>query len=137
MQSDDPLGSFIAASGIVAQGSIERERRCDSCAELDPNLVVADLAITTLNPWAELRRLLTGILHPDVWSIEALSVIYTVAFAVLGVAVGATAGFCLAIAYPLSRLVRAICVDPFLQLRICLITSPLTSVRRMFRPEYR
>ena len=73
-------------------------------------LVVADVAITTLNPWIELRRLAAGILRPDIWSIEALSIVYTVAFAVLGVTIGATAGFCLAIAYPASRAVRVLCV---------------------------
>lgn len=73
-------------------------------------LLVADLAITTLTPWAELGRLLSGLLRPDLLSIEAMSVVHTVAFAVLGVAIGATAGFALAIAYPYSALVRGTAV---------------------------
>ena len=72
--------------------------------------IAADIAITTLHPWLEMRRLLAGILRPDIWSIEALSVVYTVAFAVLGVGIGATAGFGLAIVYPFSRAVRIFCV---------------------------
>jgi phosphonate transport system permease protein len=60
-------------------------------------LLIADIAITTLNPWAELRRLLAGIVRPDIWSVEALSVVYRVAFAVLGVGLGASVGFLLAL----------------------------------------
>ena len=73
-------------------------------------LVVADVAVTTLAPGAALRQLLAGILHPNLWSIEALSVVYTVAFAVLGVGLGAASGFALAIVYPRSAAVRAFCV---------------------------
>ena len=56
-------------------------------------LTVADIAMTALNPWAEMLRLVRGILRPDVLSIEAWSVVWTVAFAVVGVGIGATAGF--------------------------------------------
>lgn len=73
-------------------------------------VAVADIAVTTLNPWIELRRLAAGILRPDLWSIETLSVVYTVAFAVLGVGLGAGVGFLLAIAYPYSRAVRTFSV---------------------------
>ena len=45
-------------------------------------------------------RLAQGILRPDVLSIEAWSVVWTVAFAVVGVGIGATAGFLLAIVFP-------------------------------------
>ena len=69
-------------------------------------LAAADVAITSLHPWAEMRRLLAGILRPDLLSIEAWSVVWTVAFAVLGVGLGAAAGFALAIVYPRSALVR-------------------------------
>lgn len=69
-------------------------------------LVVADIAITALNPWAEMLRLARGILRPDVLSIEAWSVVWTVAFAVVGVGIGATAGFLLAIAFPRFAAVR-------------------------------
>jgi phosphonate transport system permease protein len=70
-------------------------------------LAVADIAITSLNPWGEMLRLVRGILGPDVVSIEAWSVVWTVAFAVVGVGIGATAGFLLAIAFPHFAAVRA------------------------------
>src|SRR5918994_3978997 len=63
-------------------------------------LIAADLAITALNPWAEMARLMRGVLRPDLLSVEAWSVIWTVAFAVLGVGIGATCGFVLAILHP-------------------------------------
>jgi phosphonate transport system permease protein len=69
-------------------------------------LAVADIAITALNPWGEMLRLVRGILSPDVLSIEAWSVVWTVAFAVVGVGIGATAGFLLAIAFPHFAAVR-------------------------------
>ena len=47
-----------------------------------------------------------GILRPDVLSIEAWSVVWTVAFAVVGVSIGASAGFLLAIAFPYFAAVR-------------------------------
>src|SRR5262245_66570872 len=52
-------------------------------------------------------RLMQGMMHPDVLSIQAWSVIWTVAFAVVGVGIGATAGFLLAIAFPHLAAVRA------------------------------
>jgi phosphonate transport system permease protein len=69
-------------------------------------LAVADIAVTALNPWGEMLRLLRGILRPDVLSIEAWSMIWTVAFAVVGVGIGATAGFLLAIVFPRFAAVR-------------------------------
>ncbi len=73
-------------------------------------LAVADIAITALNPWAEMLRLVRGILRPDLLSIEAWSVVWTVAFAVVGVGIGATAGFLLAIAFPHFTIVRVTAV---------------------------
>lgn len=70
-------------------------------------LTIADIAITALNPWGEMLRLVRGLLRPDVLSIEAWSVVWTVAFAVVGVGIGATAGFLLAIAFPRFAAVRA------------------------------
>src|SRR5262245_49492415 len=52
-------------------------------------------------------RLMRGILRPDVLSIEAWSVVWTVAFAVVGVAIGAITGFLLAVAFPYFAAVRA------------------------------
>ncbi len=48
-------------------------------------LPVADIAVSALDPWAEMGRLARGALRPDLLSIEAWSVAWTVAFAVLGV----------------------------------------------------
>ena len=70
-------------------------------------LAAADIAVTALNPWAEMLRLLRGIVRPDVLSVEVWSVVWTIAFAVLGVGIGATAGFVLAIAFPRFAAVRA------------------------------
>jgi phosphonate transport system permease protein len=69
---------------------------------------VADVAITALHPWQEMRRLLSGILHPDFRAIDLWSIIWTVAFAVLGVGLGATSGFCLAVVYAQKRFVRVL-----------------------------
>ena len=73
------------------------------------SLVVADLTITALDPWAELRRLLAGLLRPDLLSVEIKSIVWTVAFAVLGVGLGASAGLALAVVFARSRSVRLIC----------------------------
>ncbi len=70
------------------------------------SLIFADLAITTLHPAAELRRLIAGIFSPAISAIEIWSVIWTVAFAVLGVAAGATAGLGMAIVFDRFRAVR-------------------------------
>ncbi|MFD0938436.1 PhnE/PtxC family ABC transporter permease [Methylobacterium trifolii] len=72
-------------------------------------LLVADLHVASLNPWADLRRLLGGLVRPDFLSVEGWSVVYTVAFAVLGVGLGAGAGFLLAIPFARSRTVRGVC----------------------------
>ena len=70
------------------------------------SLLAADIAVTALNPWSDLKRLAWGILTPDIHAIELWSVIWTVAFAVVGVGLGAAAGFGLAILYPDSAVVR-------------------------------
>ena len=62
-------------------------------------LAVSDVTISALNPGAELRRLLSGLIRPDLLSIEAMSVVWTVAFAVLGVSIGVSAGFLLALVF--------------------------------------
>ena len=72
-------------------------------------LLLADLAVTSLHPWADLRRLLAGLIHPDFPSVEIWSVVYTVAFAILGVTLGAGAGFILAIPFAKVRSVRLAC----------------------------
>jgi phosphonate transport system permease protein len=72
-------------------------------------LVSADLVVSALNPWAEMRRLFAGLLHPDLFSIEAMSVVWTVAFAVLGVAIGASSGLLFALLFARLRAVRMLC----------------------------
>ena len=72
-------------------------------------LAVADLAVSALDPWAEMRRLLAGLIRPDLLSIEAMSVVWTVAFAVLGVALGAGFGLLLALVFAQLRAVRVLC----------------------------
>ena len=69
-------------------------------------LPFADLTVTALHPGAEFRRLLAGLLSPAFSAIEIWSVVWTVAFAVLGVAAGGTAGLILALFFDRSRLVR-------------------------------
>jgi phosphonate transport system permease protein len=61
-------------------------------------LVLADIEVTTLDPWAEFRRMVVGFLTPDFFAIDQLgeAILQTVAFAVLGVAFGAIFGFILA-----------------------------------------
>jgi len=73
------------------------------------SLIIADLTITALDPWAELRRLLAGLLRPDLLSVEIKSIVWTVAFAVLGVGLGASAGLALAVVFARSRSVRLVC----------------------------
>ncbi|MCB4805960.1 phosphonate transport system permease protein [Methylobacterium brachiatum] len=72
-------------------------------------LLVADLHVTTLHPFADLARLLDGLVRPDFPSVEGWSVVYTVAFAVLGVGLGAGSGLLLAIPFARSRTVRLAC----------------------------
>jgi len=72
-------------------------------------LGIADIAVSTVNPWFEMRRLAAGFVRPDLLSIEAMSVAWTVAFAVLGVSIGATAGFLLALVFARWRMIRVLC----------------------------
>src|SRR5262244_1906057 len=72
-------------------------------------LLLADLKISALDPWSEMRRLLSGLLRPDLLSIEAMSVVWTVAFAVLGVGLGCIAGLLLALAFARLRAIRILC----------------------------
>jgi ABC-type phosphate/phosphonate transport system permease subunit len=71
-------------------------------------LAVADITISALDPWAEMARLVHGLLRPDLLSIEVRSVVWTIAFAVLGVGLSAVCGFALAIPYPVLAPVRAL-----------------------------
>ena len=51
-------------------------------------LLFADIAVTALDPWAELQRLIGGLISPRFRRDGGVSVVWTVAFAVLGVALG-------------------------------------------------
>ena len=73
-------------------------------------LPFADIVISVLSPGAELKRVIGGILRPDFLSVEIWSVIWTVAFAVVGVGLGAIAGLAMALAYPHVRLVHVLAV---------------------------
>src|SRR5712691_2156692 len=72
-------------------------------------LALSDLAVRALNPLAEMRRLASGLIRPDLLSIEVMSVVWTVAFAVLGVSLGASAGFLFALVFARLRAVRLLC----------------------------
>src|SRR5712691_9586977 len=72
-------------------------------------LLLADLEVIALDPWAEMRRLVFGLIRPDLLSIEVMSVVWTVAFAVLGVAIGASTGLMFALAFARLRAVRLLC----------------------------
>lgn len=73
-------------------------------------LFLADIAITTQNPWREMGRLLLGLITPDLFAVGDVgtALLRTIAFALVGVALGCTAGFLLALAFG-SRLVRTGC----------------------------
>ncbi len=66
----------------------------------------ADLQITALHPWDDLRRFAEGFARPDIAAVSAKAVVLTVAFAVTGVGLGATVGLLLSLAYASSRAVR-------------------------------
>jgi phosphonate transport system permease protein len=72
------------------------------------SLLIADLGIAAMDPWAEMRRLLAGILAPDWVAVAGRSVVLTVAFAILGVALGASAGLLLALVFHRFGAVRAL-----------------------------
>jgi phosphonate transport system permease protein len=72
-------------------------------------LMIADLSISALDPWQEMRRLVAGLARPDIFSIETMSVVWTVAFAVLGVSIGATVGFLFALVFARLRSIRLLC----------------------------
>ncbi|GGK78090.1 PhnE/PtxC family ABC transporter permease [Amphritea balenae] len=64
-------------------------------------LFVADISITSYNPWLEMGRFVGGMLAPDlmILSVVGKALITTLAFAFLGVALAAVGGFLLALIY--------------------------------------
>lgn len=73
-------------------------------------LVFADFEISAQNPWQELGRLALGLVQPDFSSLDYLgeALVRTLAFAFVGVGLGAVFGFMLASLFE-SRLVRSYC----------------------------
>ena len=67
-------------------------------------LLFADVSITTLDPWSEIKRMLWGALTPDFLAVDTIgtAILQTVAFALVGVAMGAAGGFVLAQFFHLS-----------------------------------
>lgn len=70
----------------------------------------ADLEISSSNPWRELGRFLEGLVTPDFTAVGTIgeALLRTVAFAFVGVALGAAGGFLLALAFD-RRIVRVGC----------------------------
>ena len=73
-------------------------------------LMVADLEITTVDPWAEMARVGLGMITPNFFATESLvqALINTVAFAIIGVALANVIGFGLALIFH-YRVVRIGC----------------------------
>jgi phosphonate transport system permease protein len=95
-------------AGVLAAGGYRATSLLFVLAAL-LSIAAADIAITAVNPWAEMQRLVAGVLRPDFPAVELRAIVLTVAFAVLGVSLGAGAGFLLALAYADSRAVRFFC----------------------------
>ncbi|MDH3280556.1 MAG: ABC transporter permease [Gammaproteobacteria bacterium] len=72
--------------------------------------VVADVSIDTLDPWREFARMLSGAVNPNFAGVENLidALVKTVAFALLGVALGSACGFGLSLLFH-RRAVRLVC----------------------------
>ena len=79
-------------------------------------LPLADLGVSTRDPWGEVGRLLRGFVTPDFleWRELSEALGYTVAFALLGVGLGAAGGFVMALGFRrravrvLASLVRSV-----------------------------
>lgn len=73
-------------------------------------LFIADLSISAHDPWGELGRLFSGLVRPDFTQIDYLgeALVRTLAFAFVGVGLGATAGLLLALVFG-SKVVRTFC----------------------------
>jgi len=73
-------------------------------------LVFSDVAITTIDPWDEFRRLLAGLVSPDFFATDSViqAIAYTLAFAFLGVTLANLMGLFLALLF-FSRVIRTLC----------------------------
>lgn len=74
--------------------------------------ITGDISITTATPGAEFQHMLSGLLHPQWPSLDAIIhiLLQTISYALLGVAIAAVAGFLLSLAFHF-RLVRMICAS--------------------------
>ncbi|MBT6147164.1 MAG: ABC transporter permease, partial [Gemmatimonadetes bacterium] len=74
---------------------------------------VADLEISTLEPWEELRRIGIGFLTPDGRSLFSAgdALLNTITFAFCGLAVGVVGGSLLATFFNQSAAVRVVCAS--------------------------
>lgn len=73
-------------------------------------LFFADIEITTSDPWPEMKRLGAGLITPDFtkWQQIFEALLYTICFAILGVALANISGFLLAVVFHF-RIVRVGC----------------------------
>lgn len=73
-------------------------------------LLFSDIAVSTLHPWQEMFRLLNGLITPDFSAYKDITnaLVQTLAFAFLGVSVGALSGFVLALVFE-YRMVHISC----------------------------
>jgi phosphonate transport system permease protein len=73
-------------------------------------LIFADLSVSTLDPWIEMKRMAWGVVTPDFFALSNIgrAILQTVAFALCGVALGAFFGFFLAQAFHIGP-VRWVC----------------------------
>lgn len=64
-------------------------------------IFIGNLDITTLDPWQEMGRMVSGAISPDFFATENLgrAFVNTLAFAIVGVALGSLLGFVLALAF--------------------------------------
>ena len=73
-------------------------------------LIFSDIAVATVEPWPEFRRLLAGLITPNFFGTEKLTqaILYTLSFALLGVVLANLFGLLLAVFFS-SRIVRVGC----------------------------
>jgi phosphonate transport system permease protein len=121
-------------------------RRGAVCAMLAAGavaLLFADLSVTAHDPWGAITRMIAGLLSPDFMALEQvwMAIVWTVAFAVTGVGLGATVGLICAPFYQFAPLrwlligLRSV-HELFWALMLMQITglSPLTGVLAIALP---
>jgi phosphonate transport system permease protein len=66
----------------------------------------ADLGISALDPWSDLKQFAAGFAPPDFTAVAAREVVLTIAFAVAGVGFGSLVGLALSLGFARSRAIR-------------------------------